>query len=315
MIVQTGGYLKLRLGGRDLKVLIAILIAGSFEALIVARFPGSLPLWMPYEFSWGVFLTCAIAITLYLRGVNLVRRTTNPGPWRKAAFFVGVGLIYVSMQTWLDYAAQHMFFIHRFQHLILHHTGPFLIALSDPGEAIWQGLPSGVRPRLKSRWISKLVSALQQPIFASLLFVGLIYLWPIPSVHFWAMLDPKLYTIMNWSVTIDGILFWALILDPRPKPLARLSYAGRLICVVAVMFPQMLLGAFVVFAERDIYPVYNICGRILPITGLQDQTFAGLILWVPSTMMSIIGALLILNFMRLDEESESLAGDATVTNA
>jgi putative membrane protein len=314
MIVHTGRYLKLRLGSLDLKVVTAIFLAGSFEALIVERFPGSLPIWMPYEFSWGVFLTCTIAITLFVRGVKLVRVTTAPGPWRKAAFFVGVGLIYISMQTWLDYAAQHMFFIHRFQHLILHHTGPFLIALSDPGEAIWEGLPSGIRRRLKNGWISKLVSALQQPIFASLLFVGLIYLWPVPSVHFWAMLDPTLYTIMNWSVTIDGVLFWALILDPRPKPLARLSYGGRLLCVVGVMFPQMLLGALVVFAERDIYPVYNICGRILPISGLQDQTFAGLILWIPSTMMSIIGALLVLNFMRLNEDSEALVEGAKVTN-
>lgn len=291
----------------DLKLVGLILLAGTLEAILVERYPGSLPLWMPYEFSWGVFLSCTIGIVLYLRG--LLRLPVAPGAngWRKAAFLIGVGLICASMQTWLDYAAQHMFFIHRLQHLVLHHTGPFLIALSNPGDAIWEGLPAGVRKKLQHRALVRIMGVLQQPILASFLFVALIYIWPIPSIHFWAMLDPTLYTVMNWSVTIDGILFWSLILDPRPKPVARISYGTRLIAVIVVMFPQILLGACVVFAGRDIYPVYNICGRILPISGLQDQTYAGMILWIPSTMMSIIGALLVLNFMRLNEESEVLA--------
>ncbi|NEI74839.1 cytochrome c oxidase assembly protein [Rhizobium lusitanum] len=291
----------------DLKLVGLILLAGALEAILVERYPGSLPLWMPYEFSWGVFLSRAIGIVLYLRGLRRLPVATGANGWRKAAFLIGVGLIYASMQTWLDYAAQHMFFIHRLQHLFLHHTGPFLIALSNPDEAIWEGLPAGVRKKLQHRALVRIMGALQQPILASFLFVALIYIWPIPSIHFWAMLDPTLYTAMNWSVTIDGILFWSLILDPRPKPVARISYGTRFIAVIVVMFPQILLGACVVFAGRDIYPVYNICGRILPISGLQDQTYAGMILWIPSTMMSIIGALLVLNFMRLNEESEVLA--------
>ncbi|MET2829299.1 cytochrome c oxidase assembly protein [Mesorhizobium shangrilense] len=298
----------------DLKILVLIFAAGSVEALLVEQYPGLMPLWMPYEFSWGVFLSCASGVALYSRGLRRLPVVTRPPGWRRTAFFIGVGLIYVSMQTWLDYAAQHMFFIHRFQHLLLHHTGPFLIALSNPGDVIWEGLPPGARKRLQARWLRKLMNALQNPILASFLFVALIYLWPIPAIHFWAMLDPRLYTIMNWSVTIDGILFWALVLDPRPKPLARLDYGTRFIIVTAIIFPQILLGASVVFAERDIYPVYNICGRILPMTGLEDQTYAGLILWVPSTMMSIVGALLVLNFMRLNEEAAAAGDGAKVSN-
>ena len=43
---------------------------------------------------------------------------------------------------------------------------------------------------------------------AAVLFVGLIYLWLVPTVHFRAMIDPDLYAVMNWSmVIVDGILF------------------------------------------------------------------------------------------------------------
>jgi putative membrane protein len=245
-------------------------------------------------------------------GVAACPMDQRPSAWRIAAFLLGVGLIYVSMQTWFDYAAQHMFFIHRLQHLVLHHTGPFLIALSNPGEILWRGMPSGVRRGLDRVWIRKVMEVLQQPVLAAFLFVALIYLWPLPPIHYRAMLDPHLYTVMNWSVTIDGILFWALILDPRPQPLARISYAARFICVVVVMFPQILLGAMVAFATRDLYPVYNICGRILAMSGLEDQTYAGLILWIPSSMMSVIGGILVLNFMRLaDDAAETRASIPT----
>ena len=60
-------------------------------------------------------------------------------------------------------------------------------------------------------------SVLQQPVPSGLLFVGLIYLFLIPPVHFRAMIDPRLYAIMNWSMIGDGMLFWILVLDPRPK--------------------------------------------------------------------------------------------------
>ena len=69
-------------------------------------------------------------------------------------------LLYVSLHTQLDYYAEHQFFIHRLQHLVLHHLGPFLIVLSSPGTTLLAGMPgaegisSGKWPRweLSSVW-------------------------------------------------------------------------------------------------------------------------------------------------------------------
>lgn len=297
------------LARQDHKSLLAgVLLIGALEFVLVSSVPASLPLWLPYEFSWGVYLTVAFTVIWYLRGYAETCSQERPGAWRMTAFFVGVGLIYLSMQTYVDYAAQHMFFIHRLQHLVLHHTGPFLIALSDPAAIIARGMPEGVKRRFNAPWVQRVLGVIQQPAIATILFVGLIYLWPAPPVHFYAMLDPRLYTVMNWSVTIDGILFWALILDPRPAPAARLGYGPRAFICFAIMPPQILLGAVVTFATRDHFEVYAICGRIIQMTGLEDQQLAGLILWIPPCMMSVIGAILVLNFLRLnDERSEASA--------
>lgn len=301
---EFGAVIKLARSSAHLNLVTVVLFAGLAEYLIVGRYPAFMPFWMPYEFSWGVYIASSLSVAWYFRGLSNTPLSQQPTIRRKIAFIVGVVLIYVSMQTWFDYAAQHMFFIHRLQHLILHHTGPFLVALGDPGEVIWQGMPPWLQQRLRHPWLRRAMDLLQQPFLASFLFVALIYLWPMPPVHFRAMLDPRVYTVMNWSVTIDGILFWALMLDPRPRPAARLSYGTRFACCLAIMFPQILLGALVTFAERDIYPVYDICGRILSITGLEDQHYAGLILWIPSSMMSAVAAVIILNFMRRSEIDE-----------
>src|SRR4051812_47232782 len=117
----------------EVQLYAGIIAFGCIEDLIVSMLPGYMPFWMPYEFSWGVYLSVALSVAWYARGIGRLDRPVRPRRWRSILFILGVGLIYASMQSKLDYAAQHMFFIHRLQHLILHHTGPFLIALSWPG--------------------------------------------------------------------------------------------------------------------------------------------------------------------------------------
>src|SRR5690606_40966631 len=49
------------------------------------------------------------------------------------------------LHTRIDYYAERMFFIHRFQHLVLHHLGPLLIMGAYPGQVLRAGLPMAWR--------------------------------------------------------------------------------------------------------------------------------------------------------------------------
>ncbi len=121
----------------------------------------------------------------------------------------------------------------------------------------------------------------------------LIYLWLWPAVHFVAMLDARWYRVMNWSMTLDGLMFWWLILDRRRHPPARLAPGVRVLLAVAVTVPQILLGAYITFSHDELYPIYALCGRVFGgISGATDQYLGGLILWIPSSMMSVIAALI-----------------------
>ena len=118
------------------------------------------------------------------------------------------------------------------------------------------------------------------------------------------MIDPNLYALMNWTMVLDGLLFWSLVLDTRPKPPARVGFGTRAVLAIVVMFPQIILGAVVALWQYDLYPYYAICGRIFPsVSALNDQHIGGVIIWIPPAMMSVAAALLVLVALRIHEES------------
>lgn len=258
---------------------------------------------LPYDFSPLTVLAYVLVLSLYSYGLFRMPEGDRPGSGRIFTFTLGVALCYGVMQTQFDYYSQYMFFVHRGQHLILHHLGPILIALSNPLPVIqflYRQIPQVVRPFLVP--IGWLYRCLQQPALASLLFFGLIYIWLWPPIHFDAMLSRDLYWVMNWSMLLDGLLFWWLIFDPRsPITTNALGYGKRMLCLAVVALPQMILGATIVFSRGMVYDVYEVCGRAWPMPPETDQLLGGLLTWIPPAMMSVFGILIILRRAMWDD--------------
>ncbi|MBW4934300.1 cytochrome c oxidase assembly protein [Marinobacter sp. F4206] len=268
---------------------------------------------LPYDFSPITVLSFALVLGLY--GVALLRlpEADRPGPGRIITFVAGVLLCYGVMQTRFDYYSQYMFFVHRGQHLILHHLGPILIALSNPLPILrfWYGRLGPGAHRM-FRPLGLVYRILQQPAIASILFVGLIYFWLWPPIHFDAMLSRQLYWLMNWSMLLDGLLFWWLIFDPRSPAISNaLGYGKRILLLALVAIPQMILGAWIVFSRGMVYDVYEVCGRAWPMPPETDQLLGGLLTWIPPAMMSILGILIILR--RAMHEDGKFTSRKTVT--
>ncbi len=263
-----------------------------------------LPFWAPWDFSWIEFLTTWLILYWYIRGVAS-DPTGRPSVARQVAFCGGVLSLYIVVETHFEYLAEHQFFYNRLQHVVLHHFGPVVIALAWPGTTLSRGMPIGLRYVVDHPLIISTIRVLQQPILAPLLFSGSFFFWLIPAVHFRAMIDPALYTVMNWTMIIEGVLFWCLVLDPRPSPPARTAFAVRGALALAVMFPQIVFGAFITFSSRDLYAFYNLCGRIYPDLGPHiDQMIGGLMVWIPPAMMSVAAILLVLHALYKAEQQD-----------
>jgi len=264
---------------------------------------------LPYEFSPVVLLVCLAALVFYVRGLG--RAPASPGIGRPLAYILGVAGMYFVMQTHYDFWSQHMFFIHRIQHLVLHHLAPFLIALSAPQYVLAHGTPELVLRPLRAFWqypaTQRVYGGLQHPVVAPILFVGLIYLWLIPSIHFYAMLSRPLYALMNWSMAIDGLLFWWLMFHPKfqGKSTKRI-YGSRILILFLITWPQIFIGAYLSLSGQDIFSVYAVCGRIWPVSPTVDQQIGGLVTWIPAAMMSLFGALVVLRqWLRTERMNEA----------
>lgn len=286
-------------------VVVALLNAALFVWWLCKWHPSLLPFWAPWEFSWAQFLTIWLTAWWYLRGLTLTAADERPSFARRLSFLAGMLVVYAMVQTRFEYLAEHMFFLNRVQHIGMHHVGPLLIALSWPGAAIKLGMPPPLRRLAEHPVIAATLNIVQQPGLAAVLFVGLVAFWLIPSVHFYAMIDPNLYAIMNWSMVVDGILFWCLVLDPRSKPPARASFGTRATLATIVMFPQILIGAIIALDSRDLYSFFDLCGRIYPaIEARSDQVIGGLIIWIPAAMMSVLALVLVINALRRFEDAK-----------
>jgi len=250
---------------------------------------------VPWEFSWvflaGFLLTCV----LYLRGSRRLPVSFS----RQLAFWIGMAIIYLSLHTYLDYYAEHEFFMHRIQQLLLHHLAPLLIVTAFPGTVLRAGMPLAWRVHvlqpLRRSWPWRIVSGvLLNPTVATLLFIAFIVIWLVPSMQTLAMLDWRIYRFMNWSMLISGFAYWSLVLDHRPHPPGRMTAGLRVLSPAITMTPQILAGAIVTFSKTDLYPIFEICGRAFTFNVLTGQLIGGVIIWVPSALLESIGGLMAL---------------------
>jgi putative membrane protein len=250
---------------------------------------------VPWEFSWIFLASFALTCALYLRGSRRLPVSRS----RKLAFWTGMAIIYLSLHTYLDFYAEHEFFMHRIQQLLLHHLAPLLIVTAFPGTVLRAGMPLAWRVRvlqpLRRSWPWRVVSGvLLNPTVATLLFIAFILIWLIPSMQTLAMLDWRIYRFMNWSMLISGFAYWSLVLDHRPHPPGRMTAGLRVLSPAITMTPQILAGAVITFSKTDLYPIFEICGRAFTFNVLTGQLIGGVIIWVPSALLESIGGLMAL---------------------
>lgn len=258
---------------------------------------------IPWELSVPALALLALAAVVYLRGC----RRHRPSVSRQLRFWLGWVLMWQAFQTRWDYYAEHQFFVHITQQLTLHDIAPLLIMWSYPLPTLRAGIPLSWRlrwlhPLQRNVVVRGVKLVLFNPAIAAVLFGGMALLWLIPSFHPFVMLNAPTYRLMNWSMALDGLLFWWLVLDTRPSPPAHLSPGKRVLLPLVAMLPTMVWGAILALSMTDYYPIYQICGRAINLDPLTDQHLGGLILWIPGSFSMVLGSLIALRmWMRLSD--------------
>lgn len=248
--------------------------------------------------AWWITAVTMLVIVWYAAGVaRRARRGHRESVWRQLAFYSGVLLLHFAVEPPLDVLEEHLFSAHMFQHVIIRMMGPMLLALSAPLANLIAGLPRGLRryalrPMVASRTLQKLWGGLVSPFGATLLWMAAFYVWQWPPFfnvtvrHEWA--DDFQHIILF----ITSLFFWWMAFDPRGRPGA-VRYGVRVLAVLAAALVNIPLGAYITFTHTDLYQAYDAAGRIWGVGRELDQQIGGLIMWVPGSMMTVIGALIV----------------------
>ncbi|MBI1181095.1 MAG: cytochrome c oxidase assembly protein [Alphaproteobacteria bacterium] len=261
--------------------------------------------------SWNISpeITGGLLLMGLIYGAGL-RKARGSGEARKVmlhvAFYGGLVAFFIALQSPVEVLADHIFFMHQIEHMLLRTIGPMLVMLALPQAMLTRGLPRGIRrsvvsPVLDNGGVRGLFGFLTQPVVVTLLFVGVSLFWMIPSYHDRAILNEPVHYTWHLTLMITGLLFFWRLFDPREQP-AGASLATRLVMFWTASMGNILLGVYLSLKSTAIYHAYGILGRPWAIDPVRDERFGGLTMWIPGCMMFGAAALLLVHRWQAREE-------------
>jgi cytochrome c oxidase assembly factor CtaG len=201
---------------------------------------------------------------------------------RSVAFYAGLAVVLLAVDSPVEYFADRYFFMHMLQHLLLMFAAPSLLVAGAP----WQPLADAVPSRAAAvvvKWSGPLRAAvdfLLRPWVTVVAFNVVMLFWHIPAALDLAENNPAVKIwLLHSSYLLVGILFWLLFI-PSPPLRMRMPPEGQAIALVATNVIMWLLAMSMSFlTQTSWYSVYDhIPGVTLP--PFADQQIGAGILWV-----------------------------------
>ncbi len=248
--------------------------------------------------SWPLdpWLAAALLISggVYLRGWLALHRR-DPQRWhagRLAAFLSGLAAVYVALASPIEPLADLLLQVHMVQHLLLTMVAPPLLWLGLPLFPMLRGLPRPVRtvwviPLLAAPSLRRLFGRLTHPLTALVLFVAITWFWHVPPFYELALRSGGWHYVEHLCFLGTALLFWYPVVRPYP---AKPRWSLWLLVPVLLLadLSNTALSALLTFSGRVLYPHYTEVPRLGGISALDDQSAAGVIMWVPGSLAFLL---------------------------
>nr|WP_220475904.1 cytochrome c oxidase assembly protein [Alpinimonas psychrophila] len=253
-----------------------------------------------FDLIW--MLVTAFAIFFYLVGVYRLHRRGDKWPWYRTVSWIGgmLLLFYVTNGGINSYEA-YLFSAHMAAHMTIGMMVPILLV---PGAPVTLAMRAILKRTDGSRggreWILKAVHSkyagfISHPAFATINFVGSLWLFYYSPLFRWAAVDHIGHEWMIVHFLIAGYLFVQSLIGIDPVPV-RLSYPFRLLQLLIAMTMHAFFGLAIMSGNALLLADwYGAMGRTWGVTPLQDQQNGGGIAWsvgeIPNAIMAIIIAI------------------------
>jgi cytochrome c oxidase assembly factor CtaG/ferredoxin len=248
--------------------------------------------------SWPVapwlYVSLLLPAAIYLRGWRDMNRRA-PRTWplgRLAAFQGGLGALFLALGSPVEPFGSLLLQVHMIQHLLLMMVAPPLIWLGAPLLPMVRGLPRPVRiywvsPILRSPSVRRVFGRLSHPAPALALYLLTTWIWHSPGIYEAALSTTALHRLQHACFLGSSLLFWYPVVRPYPSR-PRWSPWLLLPYLLIADLSNTVLSALLTFSDRVLYPHYGQIPRVAGISALDDQSTAGVIMWVPGSVAFLL---------------------------
>jgi putative copper resistance protein D len=280
----------------------------------VAPTPGSL---VDFLLAWSLEAHVIVALILvgwvYRLGVRRVARAhpNNPMPrWREWAWYAGLGVIFVALESPIGTYDTVLFSVHMVQHMLLMLVAAPLLAIGAPITLLLRVSSARVRRKYELPVLhSRALRVISFPVVTWTLFAAVLWASHF-SALFDASLDDELIHVVEHALYLGAaLLFWWPVVGADPSPW-RLAHPARIAYLFLGMPQSSFLGLAIFSAPDVLYGHYATLIRTWGPTPLADQQWAGGIMWAGGDAVFLVALLIALWVWLRAEEAEGRRADA-----
>jgi putative membrane protein len=258
--------------------------------------------WNRWSLEPAVVIPIVIVCLLY--GVGALRRRAPLSAaqlWRHASFAGGMATLWLTLASPLNAMAVHLYLMQQIQDALLVILVPILLVVARPGTTFMAALPAALHPAPLPEAARGSFNLLTGATVATALFIGAVFVWQYPPYHDAAILSAPVRAAMHLSLIAVGLLFWWRIFDIAPAPIG-LGFGRRLMMLWIVALTHIGLGAYLTLKETILYAAYDVTGRLFGISPLTDEATGGFIIWVPSALLCLAAAIMVIHMWGRHED-------------
>jgi putative copper resistance protein D len=237
---------------------------------------------------WLPLITAGLAYWMAADAVDRRHPANHVPRWRRWSWLLGLAAIVLALASPIESYDTTLFSVHMVQHLLLVLVAAPLLVMAAPLTLLLRF----ASPEARRRWIlpvlhSTPVRVLSAPPVAWGILAGVMWFSHFSPMFDAALEDETLHRLEHALYLGTAMLFWWPVVGADPSP-HRLGHPARILYLALGMPLSSFLG-LVIFSSRTIlYPHYATLPRDWGMPPLEDQAWAGGIMWAAGDLAFVI---------------------------
>ncbi|MEX2672944.1 MAG: cytochrome c oxidase assembly protein [Phycisphaeraceae bacterium] len=269
------------------------------------------------QWNWDPLILPSLTLmsVLYATGLRVMWRRAGAGHGvtrgQAAGFAVAMAALVAALISPIDGLSNEQAWVHMIQHMLIMMVAAPLFVLGAPLRVMPWALPARGRLSLGrwqhafNRWPPR-PYLLWQPIAMWFLYAVALWVWHVPALYEAALHHNLIHDAQHLTFFIASCLFWRVLLDPLSR--LRLNLGLGVIYLFATSLHASVLGVLLALSPAAWYAPYQATAARWPLSALEDQQVAGLIMWMPvCTIHAAVAAAMFALWMRQMQRTQAPA--------